>query len=821
MIRFTILAILLSFPIYAASSQPEKIDPPGKKHYRATIRHIERGGIGYETGYTTFETFFASDPTAWSMTPFLDIRGHLFDNGKWAANGGFGLRAVWQDRVYGINTYYDYRNGGRFHANQIGVGLETLGERLDFRLNGYLPFGTKTSAPYGFVFGTFSGHSLLISQNIQSALKGANAELGFHFGTSERFDFYAAAGPYYFIGEATAATWGGKARISGTYKELISLEFSDSYDRTFHNQFQGQISLSFSFGPKSKGKELGSARKKANRLTDRMVQSIDRQEIIVINQAKKQSPAINPATGQPYFFVFVDNTSSSEGTYESPYPSLVEAQSNSSPYDIIYVFPGDGTTAGMDNGIVLKANQKLWGSGLSHSLQTSQTTLSIPALSTTLPTMTNTDVDTDGNAITLSSYNSISGIVIHSAMNDAIYGIDVQDLEVSFCTFENTNTFPIEVTFSNHSSISVTNNQFLNNANGVSLTLNGTSILSCLANRFEGQTSVSNVPLEISAHHNTFTAQIENNLFSDNTTGSVRFSLDEVIDGEILLVNNVITENGTGSQASLGSSFAVLLNGTTDHCSIALQDNLFSGNASNALYLHTSGQFAALEVTASANTFSNNGGSAIVLATPVDALTLLVADNQINSCNDNGIAVISSSASTSGTITIEKNIITQIGNASNGIAINQDFSSLHLTIVGNEIDGCEGTGIISYAPTGIDSLQLTVSGNAIGHCQNLSSNGSSGLDLEQYRTFIGLISDNTLAENIGTPVFIGSTLPAPTVCLTVTGNTNSGDYLLTNPGDGLFRLSPCNVDGANGGTMNTSGTIELVQSCPDAVSCTP
>ena len=102
----------------------------GKQHYRTTIRHIESGGIGYEDGYTTFEAFLASDPSQWKVTPFLDARGHVFNNGKWAANAGVGLRALWRNRAYGINTYYDYRNTGRFHSNQIGVGLETLGEAI-------------------------------------------------------------------------------------------------------------------------------------------------------------------------------------------------------------------------------------------------------------------------------------------------------------------------------------------------------------------------------------------------------------------------------------------------------------------------------------------------------------------------------------------------------------------------------------------------------------------------------------------------------------------------------------------------------------------
>jgi hypothetical protein len=821
MFRFIFCAVALTGIVNAHASRKTYAD--GKQHYRTTIRHIESGGIGYEDGYTTLEAFFASDPSQWRVTPFLDARGHVFDNGKWAANAGAGLRALWKNRAYGINAYYDYRNVGRFNSNQVGVGLETLGELFDFRINGYLPVGTKISNPYHTVFKKFSGHHMLLSQKYQSAMKGADAEFGFHFGKSKSFDFYAAAGPYYFIGEKAPVTWGGKARILGAFKDILILEISDSYDRTFHNKFQGQISLSFSFGPKSWIEARGRTCEVANTLNDRMLQPVGRQEIIVVDKVRKNTVAIDPATGLPYFFVFVNNTSHSDGTYESPYHSFAQAQANSSPNDIIYVFPGDGTTTGMDSGISLKPNQKLWGSSLSYLMQTTQGMMSIPAQSSSAPTITNTNINTDGNAITLATNNAISGFIITSALNDAIYGADPQNLEVSSCTFTNTNTYAIEASFSGDASISLTNNQFLNNVNGIILTLNGTSNVVCLDNTFTGQTSISSIPLEISANSNILTTRIENNVFDGNTTGSIRYDLNNVVNADITLLNNTITNNGTGSQASLGSSFVIISSGTTNQCSIALKGNTFSGNTSSALYLNTSGAFTALEATISENTMSNNGDSALVFATPVDIFTLVATDNTIAGTNDNGIAIISSGSTSTGNITISNNTITDIGNASNGIAISQDFSTLSLTILNNEINRCEGTGILSYAPTGIDSLTMNIAGNTISNCQNLSSNSAPGLDIEQFTSLAGSVTDNTFSDNspYNQAVFIGSSLTNPTACLTFTGNNSTTDYLLSNPSPGLFNLTPCNVDAVNIGVIYTSGTINSVQSCSNPIPCPP
>ena len=91
---------------------------------RATVRHIEGKGIGYNQGYTTLEGFFAPDPEKIAVMPFFDLRGHVFDNGKLAANGGLGARWRWGCRAYGVNAYYDYRDDRR-GFNQVGVGLET------------------------------------------------------------------------------------------------------------------------------------------------------------------------------------------------------------------------------------------------------------------------------------------------------------------------------------------------------------------------------------------------------------------------------------------------------------------------------------------------------------------------------------------------------------------------------------------------------------------------------------------------------------------------------------------------------------------------
>jgi hypothetical protein len=821
MLRYCFLANILFFysNIFAYEQTNDCLSV--EKQYRLTLRHIESGGIGYDDGYTTLDMFLAADPDKWSILPLFSGRGHIFNDGKIAANLGVGLRTLLSDRVYGINAFYDFRSVSHLPANQIGLGLETIGTFFDFRLNGYLPVGKKTSSPYDTSFADFSGHYMYLDQKYQSAMKGFNAEVGFHLGKTKLFDFYAAAGPYYFIGKLDPATWGGKARIFGTFKDVMTFELSDSYDKTFHNKFQGQISINLFFGPHSKSKSIRPVCKPINKFYNQFLQSVDRQEIIVVNEPVIQEIAIDPSTGLPYFFVFVDNTSNSEGTFESPYHSFAQAQANSSPNDIIYVFPGDGTSTGMDSGIILKANQKLWGSGITHSILTSEGSVSIPAQTSSYPKITNTNADTEGNAITLATNNSISGVILTSALNDAIYGTDSQDLNISFCVFEDITTYPIEAIFSDQASITITNNQFQNNSNGVILTLNGPSSITCSSNTFKNQTSVSSVPIEIVANSNTFTSQIENNLFDANETGSIRYSLNNVTNAEINIQNNTMTNNTSGAQDSLGSNCVILSTGVINQCSINLNHNTISNNSRHYLYMHTDGEFSNLEVNASGNTISNNGSSAFSFLTPSDAFTFNLSNNSIADLNDNAILVNCSSGSSVGTVNIRNNTISNIRGAANGIAFSNNYVNLDITIINNTIDGCNGNGIMAYFDPNVHDLVLDISGNSISNCENASANAASAIVIEQYINLSGSIENNTLSDNVGTSLVVASNLVNPDVCLSFTGNSNDTNYTLTNPDDGTFNLSPCDVESLNSGTIILNGTITLVQSCDDPTPCPP
>lgn len=375
-----------------------------------TARHLEGTGLGFNKGYTTLEGFFTVPLVQDWFVPFLDLRGHAFNDGKLAANAGIGGRFLLNSKCQaaGANIYYDYRDTNHGHFHQIGAGLEYLSPRWEARANGYFPISKKFTPEYGLKFHEFSGHHLIVQDKRKFALTGGDAEFGWHFRPCQLLDIFIAAGPYYFKGDFKKAAAGGKARVRLEVSDYFSIQGVESYDSLFHNRISGEIAIHFPFG---KRKELSSSSCCGSCLDQRMFAervftAPYRDEIIVTDVVKMDTAAIDPATGKPLFFVFVNNRSSSNGTFESPYPTLALAESHSKPRDIIYVFPGDGTTAGMDEGITLQNQQRFLGSGVSHAFATTLGGVTVPPLSSADPSLTNT---LGANAVVLARDNEVSG----------------------------------------------------------------------------------------------------------------------------------------------------------------------------------------------------------------------------------------------------------------------------------------------------------------------------------------------------------------------------------------------------------------------------
>ncbi|MCB1108149.1 MAG: inverse autotransporter beta domain-containing protein, partial [Chlamydiia bacterium] len=371
---------------------------------QAVLKHREHNGIGYNTGYTTAELFLAPK---WknNLLPFLDLRGHVFDNGKFATNAGLGLRYNWSDFTLGGNFYYDFREANNLNPHQLGAGLEFLWKYLDARINGYGPIA-NTQYENTPQFVKFSGHSAIFNRRLKAALPMIEGELGFPMPFGKRcgnWDLYGALGPYYLFkktvnGSELGKAAGGQGRVELNLVDSYKMTALATYDKIFKWTVQGAFAVNFPF---RKRKDT------ANSLCLARNQLPYRQEIIPV-QSK------NVREIPPFNIVFVRNTSSSNGTFESPYPTLALAQANSAPGDVIYVFNGDGTSTGMNAGITLQAKQRFHGEGASMDLGG----FVVPALSSNRPLISNTG----GPTVNLSTSNTVAGLNIVSTSTDN--GID-------------------------------------------------------------------------------------------------------------------------------------------------------------------------------------------------------------------------------------------------------------------------------------------------------------------------------------------------------------------------------------------------------------
>jgi hypothetical protein len=383
----------------------------------AGIRHNEANGIGYKDGYTTLEAFGIYDGWGSGFMPFVDLRGHVFNNGKLAGNVGIGERTLFTsiNHTFGSYLYYDVRKAGHhLTVNQLSPGIELVGERMEYRINGYFPVGKNKGKKFGYAFDKFTGHNILLKFKQNQAMIGFDAEVGAHIPQNTTYDVYAAAGPYYFH-SSNASAWGGKVRLLGRYKEYVTLEVAYSYDKLFRNVVQGSVAFALPFGRKLQ--RCGKCCPQTdNLLLSRAAFAPSRFEIPVVKKVHRKEKAINPVTGDPWFVWFVNNTSHSAGTIESPFPTLLDAQNASSPNNMIYVFSGDGTTTGMNAGITLKDGQNFFGSGIKQQFATKQGTVTIPAMSSNNPSITNTT----GNVVTIGNGNVVSGFNVSTAVNNSI-----------------------------------------------------------------------------------------------------------------------------------------------------------------------------------------------------------------------------------------------------------------------------------------------------------------------------------------------------------------------------------------------------------------
>ncbi len=751
------------------------------------LRHREKQGVGYDKGYTTAATFLTPSWIS-QFQPFLDVRGHVFNDGKFATNVGIGSRymPLVPNWALGAGVYYDWRQTSKQDFNQVGFIFESLSPWIDFRLNGYFPVGTtqRTECPQ---FSNFCGNNAFAKQQLASALANIEGEIGFWIPrVLNPVDVYFAIGPYYLFEEKIdnvkfGDAIGGKARIFARILDGVTVGIDATYDKIFNTRVQGYATISFPFGP-------GNMQKTGFRKSERycpcpdtftqlsiLAQPVYRNEIIPL-QEEERCCIVSDCNGCPYNIVFVNNALASFGcgTFEQPYSLLKLAEFHSDPCDIIYVCAGDETTHNQNEGIILKNNQLLTSSAVPLQLGP----FCIPACDPcSRPAISNPN----GTAITLANSNTVTGFNIENSVNGIVGTASCPG--TSYCINKNTFTTissnVINLTLPDSNCAIISDNNFISNPGATAIKINAN-------NNSKAIISYNNINeigtgIDITAANGSCTSIFDNRILKFSVDG---ITLNLINSGPTCIKDNVLT--GTKNNLLALGSVGINVTGQNNSAINILNTQLSNVTGDGMIFNLTNSGPTSIQ-NCSLSNLENNG----INLTSQNSGSFQVANTQITSAPGDGIVL---DITNSGPTTFRSCTLNQIG--TNGLNVTiADNSSLNVSNC--EISGPGDLGIllsamnnsqICFTSNHISNFNrlnfITIENSILGYIKNIDQNISTqGLLINSNNSFMA-INENSFS-NEGDPfTILVNIASSDSSCLSLRDNvnTNANGYLLVNPG---------------------------------------
>ncbi|MFO0866614.1 MAG: inverse autotransporter beta domain-containing protein [Gemmataceae bacterium] len=259
--------------------------------WRLTARHDFGDGPGmfgsnsYRNGFSYLEGFIPLLQGQGEVV-FGDLRVVNYDDSRlWEFNSGVGYRYLMPDRdvILGANVFYDVRVSDPFGYHQLGVGVEALGERFEFRSNGYFVLGAGNRT-----FGTPG----LAGAFREVAYSGLDAEVGGRLWGLDLIKTRAYVGYYMYGADEAATAHGIRGRFETDLTQRLSLHGSIQHDRVFDTTASVGIAIHFGAPAFRRGSAAPTI---SERLGQRVVRDID----IVLNQAALPVNPPPPPTPPP------------------------------------------------------------------------------------------------------------------------------------------------------------------------------------------------------------------------------------------------------------------------------------------------------------------------------------------------------------------------------------------------------------------------------------------------------------------------------------------------------------------------------------------
>ena len=498
-----------------------------------------------------------------------------------------------------VGFWYDY-DGDRLASfahtfHQVGVSGKIKTPKWDLLANGYFPTGIQDFAlgdPNGV--NPFFGNSIALTPGIDSALQGFDLTLRMRPKQLAFMNGNIDIGGYHYNSDLIDAFAGYKVRMGAQILRGMIVNVEVNHDDRFDTT--GVLSLGWIFGAAGSG--FGNEYSSLGRDLE---QTVRNDHIVRFNQDVVL--AIDPRTGAPYNVIHVNNEadgSVENGSAELPFDSLVDAQNNSSPGDVIVVNAGSGTDRNLDTGIVLQDDQFLLGEGrpIFLPVQGGQNFELFGNSSGRTPTISNSG----GFAVvTLANGNNVGGLDIDgSGALFGVWGGDVRSGEISDNTIRDATLDGVRLARVD-GDWTVNRNQLTGNTRSGLLVIDALDPTSTF--EFESNDATSNLFDGISIR-NFDPGSVT--FLSNNTSNNLRHGL---------YIENYVNSTGAG---------------------LTIQSHNSDSNIGSGIFLNEgNGQLNIINATV-----TNNNGSGILIrnwaTTDPDRINITTTDGGVSTINGNG-----------------------------------------------------------------------------------------------------------------------------------------------------------------------------------------
>ncbi|QSF49230.1 right-handed parallel beta-helix repeat-containing protein [Thermosynechococcus sp. TA-1] len=696
------------------SSAEEMLGP--RIQPRGTIR-FNSEGAGFDH-YLSAETFIPFFQQQGASVGFFE--GKLLmatPNTALGYNLTLGYRALTGNQKFALGGYlsYDFRNTGDAGFNQLGLGLELLGD-VDVRINGYIPLGTRQvllNQAVGSI-GTIQNNQILLDRDrlFQEALTGFDFEVGTRLVPLGKDYLRGYAGLYYYSGESIADFVGVRARLATRPIEYLSLSATVQNDDRFGTKAWFGIGVSFPgvAGSRRRAPEQGQ------NVAARLGESPERLSFITVDNelVEDQIAAINPATGQPYRVFTVDTGAGSAARIND----LPLAQND---IVLVGVADTDGNTAGQGT-INLRDGVQLLSTTVNRQLPSTVGTITIPALtpSSQKPIIAAT--------IILAKNNTIEGFNITPPSGQpAIIGNNVNPPRILNNQITTINANGISIT--NSTGVQITNNQITStNGSGIILVNAESPVVRNNTVTITSTTAPAFNRRGISITEST-NATIENNTIDGGVGEGI--GLDNALGNVTIRGNTVRNVGQTATDTNLEAS--IFIRNNRGNANITIEDNvtennLTPGNRVDGIEFNLCrGDSFAVADRFSDNQFAN-------CAAPASA-TVIVRNNQIRNIGTgtDGSDGIDFNIGDGANLTavLENNVVNNISDAGMTFDIVSSAApiappSANIIIRNNEIRNILNDDAITLESNSAGQVVLNIENNVI---QNIG-NSNDGIDIE-------------------------------------------------------------------------------------------